>query len=332
MNFDCIHRRASRWRRFRRRRGQALLEFSLVALVLYLLFAGILTFGQLLYGAQTLQSAADVAAREIARIPLPPASTPYDSSTGAGIRLYDVLYNPAYSSAGSPYAQVRTQVFDPSLLMVQIPQGTNIADLVKTWPIVNQMLYPLMIVNYVNASNNGQNQQEEFLWYPGAVPGTDSNGWPAFRIALVVNRNGTGGAETIEWVPVIEELLQDVPSATVPDNYYGFNVQSQYGGLVSLRINYPYQSATMSAYAQETTSPPVPNGQPLPANDSGVVVLNAGDFTPSTGALTDSVYPTYGGTYGLGSQYAWLTQVRPFRRVVSAQAVARREVFQNPSP
>ena len=329
MDYDCIHRRARRWRRFRRRRGQAILEFSLVALVLYLLFAGILTFGQLLYGAQSLQSAADVAAREIARIPLPPATTPYDSSSGVGIQLYDVLYNPAYSnpSAGAPYNQFRTQVFDPSLLLVQIPQGTNIADLVKTWPIVNQMLYPLMILDYQDTSSNGQTQQEEFLWYPGAVPGTDSNGWPAFRIALVTGRQNGNGAETIEWVPVIEEML---PADS--NGYFAFNVQSQYGGLVSLRINYPYQSATMSAYAQETTSPPVPNGQAIVANDSGVTVINPGDFSPSSGALSNSVYPTYGGTYGLGSQYAWLTQVRPFRRVVSAQAVARREVFQNPTP
>ena len=86
-----------------------------------------------------------------------------------------------------------------------------IADWVKTWPIVNQMLYPLMIVNYVDTSTNGQNQQESFLWYPGAVPGIDRNGWPAFRIALVTGRQDGNGAETIEWVPVIEETLKDDP-------------------------------------------------------------------------------------------------------------------------
>ena len=50
---------------------------AIVSLALYLLLAAILTFGQLLYGAQTLQSAADTAAREIARIPLPPATSPF---------------------------------------------------------------------------------------------------------------------------------------------------------------------------------------------------------------------------------------------------------------
>ena len=326
MDYDCIHRRARRWSRFRRRRGQALLEFSLVALVLYLLFAGILTFGQLLYGAQSLQSAADVAAREIARIPLPPSTSPFATSSENGISLYDVLYNPGYSTApaGSPYAQVRTQVFDPKYLMISLsamPAGMQLSDWVKTWPIVNQMLYPLMILDYQGSVNS-----EPFLWYPGAVPGTDSNGWQTFRIALVTGRQASG-AETIEWVPVIEEAIS--PDTT---GYAAFNVQSQSGGLVALRINYPYQSATLSAYPQQTTWPPSPNGPAITANDSGVTVVNPGDFTPSTGALSNSVYPTYGGTYGLGSQYAWLTQVRPFRRVVSAQAVARREVFQNPTP
>ncbi len=328
-----IHVRRALRRHRHRRKGQSLVEFSLVALVLYFLFAGILSFGQLFYGAQSLQSAADTAAREIARLPLPPTTSPFASSSANGISLYDVLYNPAYSSAtaGSIYAQVRSQVFDQQYLMVNlnsVPAGMQLADWVKTWPVINQVLYPLMIVNYVNTSGNGQNQ-EAFLWYPGAVPGTDSNGWPAFRIALVTGRQNGNGAETIEWVPVIEESLQDSPSTG--DSFFAFNLQSQYRGLVALRINYPYQSATLSAYQQETTSPPSPNGQALAANDSQVVVSNPGDFAPAAGALTNSVYSTYGGQYGLGSQFAWLGQVRPFRRLISAQAVARREVYSNPT-
>ena len=140
---------------FRRRKGQSLLEFSLVALVLYLLFAGILTFGQLLYGAQSLQSAADTAAREIARLPLPPSTSPYSSSAN-GISLYDVLYNPGYSTvcrlavcSGSNASVRSASIADDRT----VPAGNDIiADWVKTWPIVNQMLYPLMIVNYVNTT------------------------------------------------------------------------------------------------------------------------------------------------------------------------------------
>ncbi len=94
----------SRCRRSRCRRGQALVEFAIVAFVLYFLFAGILTFGQLFYGAQSLQPAADTAASELARIPLPATAS-----------LYDVLY-----STDPAYAQVRSQVFDQQYLYVNL--------------------------------------------------------------------------------------------------------------------------------------------------------------------------------------------------------------------
>src|SRR5580693_1602057 len=46
----------------RLRRGQALVEFALVALVLYLLIAFVLDFGRAIYGTQIIQGAADLAA------------------------------------------------------------------------------------------------------------------------------------------------------------------------------------------------------------------------------------------------------------------------------
>ena len=64
------------WKRGRSRRGQALVEFAVVCLVVYMLLAAILTFGQWLYSAQGLQQAVDVAAREISRTPLPAARPP----------------------------------------------------------------------------------------------------------------------------------------------------------------------------------------------------------------------------------------------------------------
>ena len=89
----------------------------------------------------------------------------------------------------------------------------------------------------------------------------------------------------------------------------------------------------MSAYEKQTpaTWPTQLPDPVLTADDAGVVVAGHGNFTPSPGAMVGSVYPTYSGPFGLGNQQAWLKTVRPFRRVVSAQAVARREVFQNPT-
>jgi hypothetical protein len=72
-----------------------------------------------------------------------------------------------------------------------------------------------------------------------------------------------------------------------------------------LRINYPFQAATLSAYT---------------VNDSGqqapVVTSEDGDVGP------------YAGADGLGRQAALGKTVRPFRRVLSAQAIFRREIFE----
>ncbi len=53
------------------RRGQSLVEFAVVALVLYMILAAILTFGHAIYAAQGLQTAADLAAKEDTHAPLP---------------------------------------------------------------------------------------------------------------------------------------------------------------------------------------------------------------------------------------------------------------------
>ena len=119
------------------------------------------------------------------------------------------------------------------------------------------MLYPLMVLT---TRGLGTGQAGSFLWYPGAIPGTDSNGWPMFCIALVTGRQA-GGAETIEWVPVIEETLQD--SSGNSNAPIRFNVQSQFRGLVALRINYPYQSATLSAIRSRQPGRPSRMDKPL---------------------------------------------------------------------
>ena len=85
----------------------------------------------------------------------------------------------------------------------------------------------------------------------------------------------------------------------------------------------------MSAYPAQTTWPPQPNR----AGDSSPGWLGhrreqSDSVSRQRRVLAGSLDPTYSGPYGLGGQQAWLTTVRPFRRTISAQAVARREVFQ----
>ena len=83
-----------RGRRGRSRRGQALVEFAVVSLVLYMLLAAILTFGQILYSAQGIQQAVDTAARELSRSPLPANDTFSQALADSGVqsRIFDERY------------------------------------------------------------------------------------------------------------------------------------------------------------------------------------------------------------------------------------------------
>ena len=215
---------------YRSRRGQALVEFAVVCLVVYMLLAAILTFGQTLYSAQTIQQAADVATREIGRTPLL-----------ATANVMDALYSNNPSDYSNGPSTVRTALFDPQLLQFDmttgVPAGQSVLDVIKTWPIINQVLYPVMIVQPGDQVYGGD-PSHQYLWYPGVVPCTDS-GNPNRTVYCVahVDSRQSDGAETITWAPVIEETT---PGA--------FNVASSQGGLVALRINYGYQSATMSAF------------------------------------------------------------------------------------
>ncbi|MGA2063572.1 MAG: TadE family protein [Thermoguttaceae bacterium] len=302
-----------------------MVEFAVVCLVVYMLLAAILTFGQLFYSAQTLQQAADVAAREISRTPLL-----------ATANLMDVLYSSNPSDYSNGPSTVRTALFDPQYLQFDltagVPAGQSVLNVVQTWPIINQMLYPAMIVQPGHQVYGG-NAEHEYLWYPGAVPCTDSAN-PNRTVYCVARVDGRqpDGAETITWVPVIEEIT---PGA--------FSVASTQGGLVSLRINYGYQSATMSAFPPPEAWPPEPNGPAWGARDSEVTV-NSSNYTPITGTAPWHDVSPYSGPYGLGKQAAWAgwqrtdpvppppsqwpPAVRPYRSLISAQAIYRREVFQ----
>src|SRR5438105_8926548 len=91
-----------------KRRGSVLIEFALIALVLYLLLGSIIEFGRALHGAGTIQQAADVMARELSRTPMPPAIT-----------FQDALNR----------ADVRQRIFDDRLLVIDIDRNLNLDDL-----------------------------------------------------------------------------------------------------------------------------------------------------------------------------------------------------------
>ncbi len=303
------------------RRGQALVEFAVVALMMYLLLAAILTFGHALYVAQGLQTAADLAAREISRTPLA-ADDSFEDVLAAGD--LDDIYNDDFL------------VFDLDTL-----GGQNFfADIVPTWPAVNQQLAMLMIVDRPDFNGDGT-VDRQFIRYPGAL--LEDASMPAgYTVGIpLVSSRAADGVETIRWVPVVEEIdTEDSPGDNTGDNPNPFQISSSQRGLVALRINFPFQSASMSSFRPNAAGPFEPSlGNPNAADDGGVIEVNPDD---RPGSLKEAplegpaLYAgTYGGKYGLGAQGAMGSQaftgrrpVRPFRRVISAQAIYRREVFE----
>ena len=304
------------------RRGRALIEFAVVSLVLYLLLAAILTFGHALFVAQGLQTTVDFAAREISRTELP-ADDSFETvlASGALSDIYDDDF----------------LVFDLDTLGTQ----NFFSDVIPNWPTVNQQLATLMIVDRPDFDGDGT-PDANLIRYPGAllIDPTTPTGFTV-GIPLVTGR-AVDGVETVRWVPVVEEIdTEDSPSDDSGVSPDPFRISSAQRGLVALRMNFPFQSASMSSFRPNPAGPFEPTiGNPNVANDGGVVELNPAD---RPGSLTGAVLSdgeifsgTYGGQYGLGAQGALgsaaLTggqPVRPFRRVISAQAIYRREVFTN---
>lgn len=301
-------------RRAVHRSGSVLVEFALVALVSYLLLVAVIEFGRLLFGAQTAQAAVEQAARELSRTPLPPAMT------------FSDLFDPSQSLNG-------LAVYDPNFLAIDISgwQGDeSLQNYVASLgiPPVNLSLIPLMFVDSVGGV--------PILRYPGALvsssqPAGTKPGYSGYIVAvpIIVSPAGTS-PETIEWHDVLEEITDSsgngpfsVTAATAT------GLQS----VVAIRLNYPFQAATMSGFQPDTTDPIYgpDGGKPMVADDGGVTATNSvpDGGTPSApdspGAAL--VSGPYGGTYGLGEQAVLRKSVRPFRRMISVQAVFRREVL-----
>ena len=289
-----------------RRRGSVLVEFVLIAVVLYLILAATLEFGRALFGAQVLQQAADTAAREIARTPLPPTST-------LKLLIEDNPTNPSI-----PNNSVPSTIYSENWLVVNlqnVPANTRLVDyFAQNAPIVNQLLLPLMIIDRVGG--------EQVVRYPGALV-ADSTKTSGYTVMIPVVSYSGGGEQINGTVPVLQEILPNANAASsgstdpyTDPNRCPFSLTAQdvpvtQRGLVALRINYPFQAVTMSATAPNPNWPPDPNFNYIDASD-----VQAG------GAAG-----TYAGPNGLGNQLVFAKNVRPFRRLMSAQAIYRREVF-----
>jgi hypothetical protein len=278
-----------------RRRGAVLVEFAIVAFVLYLIIAAIFTFGRALFIAESLQHTTDTFAHELARTPLAPNDT-----------LADALVDPAVTQTlfNENALQIDISAWiqnDGGLTLDQYLQQQGV-------PLVNRLLAPLMIMDE-------RADGSTVLWYPGAVRDPDGHYY-----VNVLHGDGTGAPTN---VPVVEAVGSPDPFPLGMAPAPGSTPQAS--GLAGVRINYPYQSATLSAFTYTVNGTPISS----PVGVSGVqnhpIKTNeALDIGASRGGL-------YGGPSHLGQQIVGPYVVRPFQRLISAQAVYRREVF-GPEP
>ena len=264
----------------------------------------------MLFAAQAIQSAADFAARELARTPLPATAT-----------LREALQDSA-----------ARQIYDEHFLVINLddlPEGLSIMDYVATLPPVNQQLFPLMVLTHVNGVR--------LLRYPGALvtDGNPDDDPPnAHHLSLLVKVPVLLADGTLQWHDVIEGIREGLPANEDP-----FSIAASERGLVALRIHYPFQAASLSGFRPATDEQGQPDyfrgnvNQVIEADDSEVADpgLPDGSTVVTPEPLPGSDYGgTYGGAYGLGEQGAFAKTVRPYRKVIMANGIARREIFGAP--
>lgn len=199
-------------------------------------------------------------------------------------------------------------------------------------PLVNRLLVQVMIYD----------SSERATRYPGAIVENKTTGHRTVLIPWM--SYGNDGSEAIlRWVAPVEEIRIDhdqdgsTPdvgpfSVVKPSGFANSGVEGAFiPGMAAIRINYPAQSAALINRSAGAGSMFVANDATL--SDQGL------DADQSNYQLVTPINDGIGansGRYGLGrhvihvegmdqiNQYG----VRPYRKVLSAQAIYRREVFE----
>jgi hypothetical protein len=327
----------------KRKKGAALIEFALIAMTLYLLLAGGIELGRMIFVSQTLQDAARLAARELAVTPLP-ADDKFEDALNDG-------------------ASVQPNIWNESMLVLDISNCLRTDDLqanidVLPLPPVNRALRPLLISESADLGDG--NGPRRLLRYPGElfrVTGGTQSAYPNSCVVVradlipliprVVQRNDVGGSkgvETIAWVRVLSEVRADSMDPQSGPFSFSATSTSPQKGLAAVAIRYPFQSTLLSAFRKT----PATATDPLPPNVSNAITADDESVTvqglvppdmPAMTLVTPGSCPegdpclAYSGKYGLGQQYALSTftpngKVRPYRNLLLGQAIYRREVVQ----
>lgn len=272
------------------RQGGVAVEFALISLALYLVVAGMMSIGRWMAVQQSAQDAARFAARELALYPLPAEYT-----------FADALADPGFRSA----------VYDPDHTVVDIvanPPGPDLEAWFAALPVVNRSLRPLMITSDVQTPDG----QRRLLHMPGAIvaSATSPTGLSVLVPRILERDPSTGEETSFELAPVLEEI-----GAPGLPGKFAFSSSDTTSGIAGVRLNVPFQSAAFTAFLP----PDLGTNLPIEANtglggDVSIVGPGPGGAGP------------YAGSLGLGRLEALGLSVRPFRRLIAAQSLFRREV------
>ena len=149
----------------------------------------------------------------------------------------------------------------------------------------------------------------------------------------------------IEWRSVVEEIR--APSTSDPAEFHGpFSLvapqaaalpNSFQAGFVALRLNYPFQAGSLVGFQYRHGNGTIDGraelgenveNLPIGADDAGATVGATPPAPYQLIAAANSGVGPNAGSLGMGRQFAFGGVVRPFRRVLSTQALFRREVFE----
>lgn len=193
-------------------------------------------------------------------------------------------------------------------------------------PIGNQLLRPLMI-----ADRRGNVQM---IRYPGALlvrasnPGPDCDDGSQYGVGIAELNSAT---QRVTWHGVVEQ------HGGVPNSNRDFRLSD--GGWVGLRVNYPFQSAgLLAAESSGLTDPRTERETQVLVDADAEISDDPTSFADLSGTLAAGGADSgaYAGPRALGRLYSIPDAdgepraVRPFRRLLSASAGFRREVFLAP--
>lgn len=293
----------------RKERGGALIEFALIALILYIILAVTIEFGRVLYAAQVLQDVSRLAARELA-VTAMPANLTFDCAMSREANC-ETAYSPVPASEIQAIQDdVRTRIWNDAKLVVDADASNAAIDAqFANLPLVNRALRPLMIYDDFTCASR------RFFRYPGhieVVGSTDPCDWNGETVTfkITVPMVISGGA-TLAYLDVLGEVRNPDPAQNNSGPFHlamTGDTRPEPKGVAAVVTRYPFQAASMSGFTPQSQWAPTIAGP-----------IEADGATP---------VGTYTGPDGLGAQYALAKNVRPYRRILTGQAFFRREVME----